>query len=401
MLFIKKHDKKIGVAFDIGTSSVSAAVFSYTRSTPCRPHMIAVHRMAIDSLSDITADSLRRTVARYLKNLLGKVHESIGTRAIERITFGLAAPFYVASTLKLKHTRTNSALSITTEELQSILAEGEKNFLGSHTRGSDTSLALFTKMPLKAFVNGYRVPRAVGTKGKTLDVTVRYEATTHAFTEELTAPFQALHTKARTRITTIPLAYVQILRETMHTDDGIVIIDIGGEITEISIVSDGILQHVVSIPAGVSFIVRRIAEALRIPYADARFIIRRFTEQTLEAEKTVVVANIITQAVADWQDTCIKEFDAYAAEDTLPARILLTGGGALLSTYRNVFTPTFLERIAMPGTSSINVAKPEGLRDRFEAFSAFGGPEDFGLACLVLVCAQGDDSFVMAYNDLT
>lgn len=398
MLFIHKHEKEVGVAFDIGTSSVSAAVFSYVRTMPRRPHMIAVHRIAIDSLSDIHADSLHRTIVKQLKNILGKVHESIGNNVVKHVMLGLTAPFYIASSTKLSHARKNPTVSITQAEIHALLAEGEKKFLASYAQGNTTSIILFTKLLLKTFVNGYRVQRAVGTVGKTLDIAIRYEATTRAFARELMMPVQSLYAGADTHIMTISLAYLYAFRETMHTDDSIMIIDIGGEVTEISIISDGTLEHVISIPAGVSFIVRRIAEALRVPYADARFIIRRFTEQTLETEKTVLVTNIITQAVADWQDAFIREFDSYVAEDALPVRILLTGGGALLSTFRNIFTQAFLERIGMSGTSSVSVARPDGLRDRFEAFSSFGGPEDFALACLVLACTQGDDFPVIPYN---
>lgn len=379
-----------GVAFDIGTSSVSAVVFSTQRhhAEHSRPAVHGVHRSFIESSLGVDPENLPRHIISNLHHILSKVEEQLKGLPKE-IVIGLAAPYYVSRTLTVSSERKGIRDPITQAEIDRMLRKGENNFKKSVGMGMQEQYNFFTRRPLKILVNGYRVSQPVGLTGELLEVFARYEATAAAFKNRLLQAFQSFKLDAaHVHLTSMPTAYFHTLKHIMDLEEGATLIDIGGEVTEISIMHGGILQYVISIPAGMNVLIRRVAELLNVTFHDALFIVKRYAEHTLEEAKSVLVTPLIEAAVADWKSALSDEMVTYAEGRDISPFIFLTGGGAILPVYQGAFTSNFLKKILPFGEATITSIKPEALRELFSSYCCFGGPEDFGLACLALLLSQ-------------
>jgi len=80
----------------------------------------------------------------------------------------------------------------------------------------------------------------------------------------------------------------------------------------------------------------------------------------------------VRKFITSWRELVASELKVCLQDGFAPARIFITGGGSLLLQYKESF-------------AEISVVQPTSLQDFFENASVFGGPEDFTLACLVLL----------------
>lgn len=128
---------------------------------------------------------------------------------------------------------------------------------------------------------------------------------------------------------------------------GIILMDIGGETTDIAIYSQGILRHTLSIPAGGNIVTRDIAIVLRIPLPEAERLKKRYgcamTSMIVENETVEVMnsggqrikliskkhlAEIIEARVEEFLHLVKGEIQKLGFRELIAAGIVITGGSA-------------------------------------------------------------------------
>lgn len=374
-MFGSRGNSKLSVAFDIGTSSVSAIVFSSHGHNDYKPSIHNLFRAPGILHMEVDAETLRRQAVKGVRSLIPSISKATN-HAPEKIILGLSAPYYISSTKILRKERKNPTESIQPAELDDLLKEGV-----------DAPLAIFTRVALTSLVNGYSVANAVGTCGKTLEIQVRFDATTESLRQDLEAPFQSMGLKSSIVFAAVPNAYYYALRDVADLATGVLLIDVGGEMTEISSITDGALRDVQAISEGTHTLMRRIAETLHISLNDADFLLKNFSEGKLEDRQKDSVARCIEAGMAGWQDSLSTLFENYAQQAPLPLHIVLCGGGARIAQYRDVLKTCLSGRQAL-SSASISVMNSEALKEQFEDFRYIEGPEDLGLACLALLSTR-------------
>lgn len=154
---------------------------------------------------------------------------------------------------------------------------------------------------------------------------------------------------------------------------GVVLVDIGGGTTDITVYFDGILRHTAVIPFGGDIVTRDIKEGCSVLIKQAEALKIQFGEAVadmVEEEKVVTIpsiggwdpkeisfktlAQIIQCRMEEIIDNVKFQIEITGLHDKIGAGIVLTGGGALL-TNLDVLTQkqTGLDvRIGYPGTSN-------------------------------------------------
>lgn len=145
-----------------------------------------------------------------------------------------------------------------------------------------------------------------------------------------------------------------ILRED-ESEEGVVVVDIGGDLTDISIVKEGKLWYFSSLPIGASAITNDLYDFLRIPKRDIETVKRKYGSAIadgIEADATVSVktptkANkqILQRNIAEIAEERLKDIARFVARELraakystkLPCGVVLTGGSAYLSNIDKLF----------------------------------------------------------------
>ncbi|MFA9372180.1 MAG: cell division protein FtsA [Labilibaculum antarcticum] len=170
-----------------------------------------------------------------------------------------------------------------------------------------------------------------------------------------------------------PLASSLAVLSEEEKEAGVVLVDIGGGTTDITVYFDGILRHTAVIPFGGDIVTRDIKEGCSVLIKQAEALKIQFGEAVadmVDEEKVVTIpsvggwdpkeisfktlAQIIQCRMEEILDSVKFQIEITGLHDKIGAGIVLTGGGALL-TNLDVLTQkqTGIDvRIGYPGTSS-------------------------------------------------
>lgn len=166
-----------------------------------------------------------------------------------------------------------------------------------------------------------------------------------------------------------PLASGEAVLQDEEKELGVVLVDIGGGTTDISIFLEGSVWHTVSLPIGGYHLSHDLAVGLQCPLPVAEEIKKRYGHATSDgiADRSPIdvthfggeplhdltrrdVAEILEHRVADIFDLIMREMKRSGYDGLLPAGLVLCGGSAQLSglreTARSVFNLPV--RIASP-----------------------------------------------------
>ncbi|MBN2597252.1 cell division protein FtsA [Labilibaculum sp.] len=170
-----------------------------------------------------------------------------------------------------------------------------------------------------------------------------------------------------------PLASSLAVLSEEEKEAGVVLVDIGGGTTDITVYFDGILRHTAVIPFGGDIVTRDIKEGCSVLIKQAEALKIQFGEAVadlVDEEKVVTIpsvggwdpkeisfktlAQIIQCRMEEIIDSVKFQIEITGLHDKIGAGIVLTGGGALL---RNLDVLTQKQtgidvRIGYPGTSS-------------------------------------------------
>lgn len=170
-----------------------------------------------------------------------------------------------------------------------------------------------------------------------------------------------------------PLASSLAVLSEEEKEAGVVLVDIGGGTTDLTVYFDGILRHTAVIPFGGDIVTRDIKEGCSVLIKQAEALKVQFGEAVadmVDEEKVVTIpsvggwdpkeisfktlAHIIQCRMEEIIDSVKFQIEITGLHDKIGAGIVLTGGGALLKNL-DILTQkqTGLDvRIGYPGTSS-------------------------------------------------
>lgn len=384
MFFHRKGNSIRSIAFDCGTSGVRASLFSYPKKDILtKPEVSEAIRVPFLSTAYIDARLLKQRTRECIGYIAKKFSPSFRP---QELVIGLSSPFYISKTVRFVQQRKVAKLPITLQEYEGFLAQAQDGFRKeAEKQVSGGEVVLFTVLPLKIYVNGYRVETLVGIPGKVIEVFFRFEATTRDVFDGFMEFFAHTWGHVPVHITSVSLANFYALRALYGEDEGFLVVDMGGEVSDISLIIGGVLERVTTLPLGYNMFVRETATLLGVSYEDASFVAGRYAEQALEAEKEKLLKPLIAEFESNWRKKLLTVLTAYAEQHEMPPRILLVG--KVLLFHKGLFSEDAVRSLMLGKNITAELASARML-DRHFVRHPFQGPSDFGLASLTLLGAR-------------
>ena len=352
------HPRDYTVALDIGTTKVCAVV---GRLNDLDQLEILGHaRVAGDGVQRGVVSNIHKTVAA-IKSAVTRAERSAGVK-IEDVNVGIAGQ-HIAS--KQNHgmiTRDDHMAEITQRDLDQLINSMRKLPL----KPGEEILHI---IPQDYCVDDeWGILEPIGMCG------ARLGANFHIITCQNAASHNIIRCAEQASLnvsglTLEPIASAASVLTEADKRDGVVLVDIGGGTTDITIFADGVITHTCVLPFGGDVITSDIRQVFRITLDDAeslktsygnaleneaehnryiRIANRRGHENTEIAEQDL--ASVIEARVSEILQYVDFQITASNARDRLQGGIVLTGGGSLL---RNIDRLTELHtgipcRIGLP-----------------------------------------------------
>ena len=284
----KKLQKKVGLAFDIGTASVSAALFELRGDDP-RPYVLKIFRK-------FHTASLNRDASHFSKSTVGQFSAILKDVGIElkgvmpeMYVVGLSSIFYLGKTehIYMKYPKPRS---ITSADTASSINQGQQKFLADI---GNSDVVIIEEVLMRSFLNGYRVDQPIGKSAEEVESWVHFAGTSRELYDTFTSIIKGARSDAHIRFSTFPVTTWLLMQEMLEPEHSALVIDIGGELTEVTFLVDGVITEIVSLPFGVLNILLRISESERIDTDNALSLLKSYTAQTLAPEISLRIHGII------------------------------------------------------------------------------------------------------------
>jgi hypothetical protein len=240
---------------------------------PCWSETLALPLRNAISFADSTKD-LKKTV----KDMLGTasvagmraLHKYQPDAQITRATIELSAPWAVtvARTARVRHSAEFAVTPELLAKLERHAIQGAIEATEAARNGALVELALIENETIGLLINGYPAKPGHEAHGETVSLTqlmsFAYREVETYLTEVVTGTFG----QARATFTSsMARAYRELSRMPGHADACIVLV--GGEVTELGIVRDGVLQFASYTPYGVRTLARELRDNCNMTIATA------------------------------------------------------------------------------------------------------------------------------------
>lgn len=330
--------ENIVAAVDIGTTKIVTLVGEMDNDG----------KIYVIGHGEAPAEGLRRGVVVDMEKTVSSIQRSVKDAAlvsgieIDRVTVGIAGEH-------IRSINSHGVIAINRADNEITSADVKRAMEAAKTVAIPVDREIIHVVPQQFSVDdqsGIKDP--VGMSG------VRLEVEAHIVTASVTTAkniFRALE-RCRLEIDHIVLEALALSEVTLNENEmdmGIIVIDIGGDLTNLSIFYDGAIRHTASVSLGAKNITNDIAIGLRttVDHAEALKInhgaaltsivdpeemieIRSALGRETKEISRSVLASIIEPRVEEILSLTIRELKQTGVGDILTGGVVLTGGGALL-----------------------------------------------------------------------
>ena len=318
-----KHKEELALVFDIGSSSVGGALFIMQKNNV--PQIIFSIREPIVLEKEISFDRFLNLAMQSLLMVASKISTQ-GLGAPKKIFCVLSSPWYASQTraIVLKKNAPfifNSKLadSLIEKEIKLFEDECEKKY----TETGSKVLPIELKN-MQIMLNGYIVPKPLNQSTKELEMVIYISMCEQNILQKIRETIDKHFYSVNIKFSSFAVASFTVARDLFIPQDGFLLIDIGGEVTDISMVKKDILRSSISFSLGCNFLLRGISLSLDCTLSEASSYLSLYINQHLDNSTLLKIEPIVSKLKIEWLKKFQESLVALSNDILIPATIFLT-----------------------------------------------------------------------------
>ena len=315
--FSKIPRKKVVAVIDITGSSVGGALAESNEGCPIA--ILGAPKSPVNFLFDVSLEASLRCTAESLR-LTAKKLKNLYSGKIDEVLCVFSSPWFSSKTKIITVTK-EKPFEASNNFFNKLIEEEEKNFNDKKNKRD----RFIEREVIKTELNGYRVKNPAGKTARSVKSHIYLSAGVEKMMKLAEDEIGKIFIHTPLRFATSSLVTFKVLNDIISNKEGFLIIDIGGETTEINLIRDNVLERSVSFSKGISLLFRKTAAALNTFLRETSSIVKAYSRghRTLESSDKIAVA--IKDSVGEWRDYLKNSLAALAKESLLPQNIFVIG----------------------------------------------------------------------------
>ena len=261
MFFSHKKRADIVLAIDISSGSVGAAVVELREADA--PKILYSSRLPITTSLFQNRKHLLFAVSEALEHVITQVEKHtvhLGYYGkIRRSHIVFSSPWYKFETkvLMIKH---KSPIAVTHEVINKVIKTEEKRFAAEvQLSGAE----IVESRIIRTRLNGYDTPNPYGKKSANIEITFFVSLISKDILDETRRVLGSHFQHEKIEVSSFSLAAFTAIGGLMPDARDFIIVDVRGEMTDVSVVRDGSLYSSISFPNGRNGLIRVVAETTK------------------------------------------------------------------------------------------------------------------------------------------
>ncbi|MDO8483147.1 MAG: hypothetical protein Q7S86_05015 [bacterium] len=325
-LFSKKPEMKVGVVLDIGSKSVAGAVF--TRSPHGKPIILYATREKLAFQKNITGERLSSNMIKALDLILfhlekyGVEHlRKTGTRhTVESIDVVISSPWNASETKVLTLKFSQRSL-ITKALIEDLISSEEKSFERRFegTGHEELTHEVLERKILEMRLNGYPTGKPYGKWASELEVRIFSSIISSSTLQKMKKLVTKSFPETMLRFHTFSAVAFTSLRDLFPDIQNFLIVQVGGEVSDIAIIKRGVITEIASAPCGHNNLIREFGRICdNHPLCTLEGLIKIHGEVGIQTSEQKKVETAIAETKALWLDHFNAAISNFSEETFLP-----------------------------------------------------------------------------------
>jgi hypothetical protein len=325
LLFKKKNKIRKVAIFDIGSGSVGGAFAHIPADTDDLPTIIKSFRKNIKFHNEFNINTFIKDTISALNFVAMPIYNN-KINMPDEIICVLASPWYLSETRTIKISkehpfvfRENFAADLIKKEIFKLNSEYQKKY-----KDLDSIPELIESRIMSVSLDNHKNENPIGKSAKSVEMSMIVSLAPKLFLNKIRETLSSIFNGKNISFSSFMLASYLAVRDKYLSPDSYMLVDIGGEVTDIGIVRRGILETSISFPFGKKTFLRHLCANLNIELRDAEELLNLFMSDIMEAKRKNRIKPILESIKDSWHKSFRQCVYDLREELQIPKTVFLT-----------------------------------------------------------------------------
>ena len=322
IFFGHKNKEELMLVFNIGSSSVGGALFLAQKSGI--PKIIFSTREPIPIEEQVEIDRFLSLTTQSLEIVAKKILGA-GMGAPKRIFCVLSSPLYVSQTRVISYKK-NTPFVFTTKLADALIHKEIKIFQEEHLAKYTTvggEVRSIELKNIKTMLNGYETANPLDQSAKELEMIIFISMSGEQILKKIENTIEKYFHFNQIKFSSFTMSFFTAVRDVFKQKDNFLLVDIGGEVTDISMTKKNVLRESISFPLGRNFLTRGVASGLNCTMDEANSLISLFKDGHAEKRVAKKLTLIMKELQKKWLEKFQESLANLSHDISIPSTIYI------------------------------------------------------------------------------
>ncbi|MDP9249301.1 MAG: hypothetical protein M3M85_02195 [bacterium] len=263
---------------------------------------------------------------KAVETVTDKIHKS-GLGAPERIFCVLASPWYASQT-RVIELKKNTPFIFTEKIADELIQKEIKIMSEEHVLeygDAENAIRTIELKNIKTTLNGYETPEPLYKKTKELEMIIFISLSGEKILAKIEDAIRKSFQFESIKFSSFAMASFTVSRDLNPNQENFLLLDIGGEITEIFMVKKNVLRDSISYPLGRNFFIRSVALEFGCTVSEAESLISLFQSGHAEEKVAANIKSTMDKIRGEWLAKFQESLANLSSDISIPSLVHITG----------------------------------------------------------------------------
>jgi len=329
----KKNKPTLELIIDIGSASVGAALVLLYKDD--KPKIVYSKRKNMVFQEELNTERFQASMLKVLNDVVQDVQMNglphlkftqLGSHVPTKIHCTLSSPWYASQT-RVSIRSGKTPFVVTKEIINGMVEEELKAFNSSDEvktmLGKQDSI-LIDKSILSTKINGYETNNPFNKKGVSLELATLMSVSPKKLLENISDEISRHFLTEDLEFNSFPVVSFAVVHNIYPEESRFLFLDISGELTDVTIVKDGIIRETATFPMGKKNIIRILARELKTTPDEALSILHLYNKHDVSAKQKKIIEPTLQNVSLKWLEQFQKVLFDLSKQVSLSSSVYFT-----------------------------------------------------------------------------
>ncbi len=332
---ISKTKQELVLIFDIRSSSVGAALIEVQKSGV--PKILLSVRELVLQEETVNVDKFLLSTLKALDAVSNKIFKS-GLGVPRSIFCVLASPWYVSQTriITLKKDKPFVFnLALADELIKKEMMAFKEEHLEKYVKAKQ-EIRIIEMKNIKTKLNGYETHNPLDQKVEDVELTLFVSMCPEQVLKNMEDVVKKYYHHNAIKFSSFTMASFAVMQNMFLDQPNFLLIDIGGEVTDVTMIKKGVFSEAISFPLGRHFMIRGIAAAMSCASSEAESYISLLSAGHANPETEKKLMPAVDQLKIRWLKNFQESLANLSKDISVPFTIYLSADSEFLHFFGQI-----------------------------------------------------------------